>query len=574
MTRAAIYCRVSSPGQKDTTSLPEQERLDREKAAQLGWEVSEAHVYHEVEGGEDLYRPKMDRLWDGISRHEIDGLIFDVVDRLSRETGDQGAVYHHCDKYGVRIAVASQDIDETEKGRALRDLAGIVARMEHADIRRRTQRGRHARVDSGKMFTAAWPLYGYLWGDPAKGARTHYIIDPETAPIVQRIFQQAALGVPIRQIARELERDGVPTPFQTLEARGQLPKNRSVSAYWRRGQLIRMLRCPAYWGQHSAYRSETTKIKVRPADTGITKKVHHTRERALDDPARVALHHTAPALVSKDLADRAQAQLTINKEQNAGNNPDPLATIWRGMAYCGHCGSRLTTGATRASKAGEDDRRYICRARQAVAGGITPPCAGGRFSVKSSVLDAMGWADVRAWLDDDKNVARLMEEWRRRQQTGEQSAASRLTALTAHLTTLREKLARLSDAIAETENTESRRALQEKQDAVGAQIQAEEVKRTRLLQEERAAAAYARDERDLRQWVCEVATQADAFTALEQRATLRALGARVTVWRTDYHHPDGWPQRYQIELTFTGLTGDAVRLPARTTMARSDPHYT
>ena len=60
MTRTAIYCRVSTPGQKNTTSLPEQDRLCRETVASLGWEVSEAHVYHEVEGGEDLYRPCMD----------------------------------------------------------------------------------------------------------------------------------------------------------------------------------------------------------------------------------------------------------------------------------------------------------------------------------------------------------------------------------------------------------------------------------------------------------------------------------------------------------------------------------
>ena len=55
--RTAIYCRVSSPGQKNSTSLPEQERLNREHAASLTWQVSEPHVYREVEGGEDLYRP-------------------------------------------------------------------------------------------------------------------------------------------------------------------------------------------------------------------------------------------------------------------------------------------------------------------------------------------------------------------------------------------------------------------------------------------------------------------------------------------------------------------------------------
>ena len=89
--RTAIYCRVSTPGQKNTTSLPEQERINREKAAALGWDVSEPHVYHEVEGGEDLYRPHMDRLWDAIMRHEIDGVIVDVLDRLSRDEGDAAA---------------------------------------------------------------------------------------------------------------------------------------------------------------------------------------------------------------------------------------------------------------------------------------------------------------------------------------------------------------------------------------------------------------------------------------------------------------------------------------------------
>jgi DNA invertase Pin-like site-specific DNA recombinase len=86
--RTAIYCRVSTLGQKNTTSLPEQERINREHTASLGWEVSEPHVYREVEGGEDLYRPQMDRLWDAIAAREIDAVVIDVLDRLSRDEGD------------------------------------------------------------------------------------------------------------------------------------------------------------------------------------------------------------------------------------------------------------------------------------------------------------------------------------------------------------------------------------------------------------------------------------------------------------------------------------------------------
>src|SRR5258706_5174110 len=142
--RSAIYCRVSSPGQRNPTSLPEQERINRPHAAQLGWEVSEPHVYREVEGGEDLYRACMDRLWDAIQAHEIDGVVIDVLDRLSRDEGDCGAFYHHADRHGVQIELASQDLDDTENGRNLRTLSGIIGRMERADIRPRTQRARNA----------------------------------------------------------------------------------------------------------------------------------------------------------------------------------------------------------------------------------------------------------------------------------------------------------------------------------------------------------------------------------------------------------------------------------------------
>ena len=169
MNAVAIYCRVSSPGQRNTTSLPEQERLCRAYAAEHGWQVSEPHVYREVEGGQDLYRPLMDRLWQAIEAGQVQGVVIDVLDRLSRVEGDQGAFYHHCDRYGVTIALASEDIDETEHGHTLRSISGIVSRIERADIRRRTQRGRRARAASGKLFYGAVAALWLRVGRPGEG---------------------------------------------------------------------------------------------------------------------------------------------------------------------------------------------------------------------------------------------------------------------------------------------------------------------------------------------------------------------------------------------------------------------
>jgi site-specific DNA recombinase len=557
--RTAIYCRVSSPGQKNTTSLPEQERINRAHAASLGWEVSEAHAYREVEGGEDLYRPCMDRLWGAIQTHEIDAVVIDVLDRLSRDEGDQGAVYHHADRYGVRIELASEDIDETDHGRNLRTLSGIMSRMERVEIRRRTQRGRKARVASGKMFTGACPLYGYLWGDPDKGQRTYYVIDPETGHTVVRIFERAADGVSIRQIARELEREGIPTPYQVLAERGMLPAGRTASPIWWRAAILRILKHPAYWGEHSAYRWQNSAVKVRPADTGITRKVRQQHERDVDDPDRVALHGTAPALVSRELAERAHARLAQNKAESAGRNPDPLATIWRGMAVCGHCGGRMFTAPATTNG---DGRRYRCLSRRSVNGGVPVPCPGGKFSINAGVLDTSGWADVRAWLEKPENVSRLLAEREREEKTGERSAASRLEASAATIATLRDKMDALAETISETSKGESRRTLQEKLDRYADQVTAEEGKRERLMREARETTDRAREDREIREWVRVVAQRAGTARREEQRAVMMALGAKVTVWRADYAHPDGWPQRYKIVLTWTGFTGQPITLPA------------
>ena len=182
----------------------------------------------------------------------------------------------------------------------------------------------------------------------------------------------------------------------------------------------------------------------------------------------------------------------------------------------------------------------------------------------ASVLDGAVWADVCDWLEKPENVRRLLAEWVQKERNAEKSIASRLEAAGAVITTLREKMGRLAETIADTSDRESRRVLQENLDGYAAQLRAEEGKRERLLGEAHDAVEQAQDARDVREWVAQVAARAPSFTRAEQVAALRALGARVTVWRKDHVHEDGWPQRYRITLNWSGFTGKAVTLPAHT----------
>ena len=61
---AAIYCRVSTTAQEEEgTSLASQEDRCRRYAAGQGYTVDEAHVYHEVHTGIELWeRPQLAKL--------------------------------------------------------------------------------------------------------------------------------------------------------------------------------------------------------------------------------------------------------------------------------------------------------------------------------------------------------------------------------------------------------------------------------------------------------------------------------------------------------------------------------
>jgi hypothetical protein len=170
-------------------------------------------------------------------------------------------------------------------------------------------------------------------------------------------------------------------------------------------------------------------------------------------------------------------------------------------------------------------------------------------------------------------VTRLLTDWRAKNAGAERSLTSRLDAAAAGIAHLREKMDRLAESISETSDRESRRTLQEKLDVYSDQVRAAEGKRERLLSEAHDAAAQTQTAHEIRAWVRAIRDEAETFTPVEQRATLRALGAQATIWRAGEVQPDGWAQYYRIELTFTGFTGQPIILPARCAAEHADNEH-
>src|SRR5215218_2434488 len=183
---AHIYCRVSSQGQEDGYSLDTQERACRDYAVQRGLTV--ASVAREVWSGGDRHRPELDALLDRLTRSQVDTAI--LVDRI--------------ESAGASLALATEDFEKSATGTFLRGAKAFAAELEREKITERTQRGRRARVASGKPLVGRKAPYGYAFNDDKSG----YVLDPETAPTVRFIFEKIIAGATLRGVCAMLEERG------------------------------------------------------------------------------------------------------------------------------------------------------------------------------------------------------------------------------------------------------------------------------------------------------------------------------------------------------------------------------
>src|SRR5215213_4333692 len=196
--RVHIYTRVSSQAQEDNTSLGTQEAACRAWAAERSLAI--ASVAHDVWSGGDRHRPALDDLLDRLVPG--DTVLAYALDRLSRSQVDTAIIIDRIEGAGATLALCTEDFERSATGTFLRNAKAFVAELEREKIKERTGRGRRERVASGKPIPGGKPPYGLTWANDEKTRLKH---NPDTAPVVRSIFNQALAGGSLRAIAKSLD---------------------------------------------------------------------------------------------------------------------------------------------------------------------------------------------------------------------------------------------------------------------------------------------------------------------------------------------------------------------------------
>lgn len=207
----------------------------------------------------------------------------------------------------------------------------------------------------------ACPPYGYK-KDPKD--KNHLIPDENTAPIVQRIFRQAADGDSSRKIAMDLTRDGIIPPMKYRVYRDNFSDAGAAQASddWNYTTVKRILKNKVYLGHTQLGKTKKVSVKSK-------KKVK------VDEEKWAVTLDTHPPLVSSALFERAQENL--GKAAIDYRAYDHVRkSIFSGVARCGLCGYSLCSGGTVYKGRREEYWYLTCTHKRS---DIPNPCTGTRI---------------------------------------------------------------------------------------------------------------------------------------------------------------------------------------------------
>jgi site-specific DNA recombinase len=328
--RCAAYARYSTDKQ-NPLSIEDQVRKCEDFATERGWKLLAEHIYSDEEiSGATSERPGLKRL---LAEAESRARSFDVIlaedtSRLSRKQADVLNLAERLTFAGIRLCFVSQGIDSSdEKFQLLLTARGMIDQLFLADTAKRVHRGMEGLARKG-LHTGG-KCYGYRRREEGTGVRLE--VDDTQAAVVRRIFELYANGFSLKQIAKKLNAEGIPSPQPQL---GRIQRS------WAPSAVRQILLNERYLGRCVWNRKQ----KVRNPHTG--RRVYRLR------PESEWIRVETPALriVSDESWRSVQQRFDFVRSHYGTNSRLGLVKHWSaigspylfsGILHCDLCGASM-----------------------------------------------------------------------------------------------------------------------------------------------------------------------------------------------------------------------------------------
>ena len=316
--------------QRESNSISNQKAMLEEFAARQGF-TNIVHFTDDGISGTCFDRPGFLAMMKEVEAGNVEYLCIKDMSRMGRDYLKVGQIMEILRQRGVRLIAINDGVDSARGDDDFTPFRNIMNEYYARDTSRKIRSTFQSKGKSGKHLTGT-VIYGYLWNE----ARDQWLVDPEAAEVVKRIFAMTIDGYGPYQIASKLKEEKVLIPSAYLARHGEgVNKNKTFKdAYgWGSSTICNILEKREYLGH-------TINFKTRKHFKD--KKSHYVPEDEW-----TIFENTHEAIIDQQTFDLVQKiRGNVRRYPDGWGEAAPLT----GLLYCADCGGKMYVHRTNNGK--------------------------------------------------------------------------------------------------------------------------------------------------------------------------------------------------------------------------------
>ena len=323
---AALYCRLSRDDNMDSesNSISNQKKILQKAAKERGYTDTIFFVDDGVTGT-TMKRPGFQKMLTAIEAGYISAVFVKDLSRLGRNYIEVGRLTEEFfPLHDVRLVAVSDGVDSDEGDSEFTPFKNIMNEYYAKDISKKRKIVNKLKGNSGVPLSQ--PPYGYIKNsdDPR-----FWVVEPEAAGVVRRIYQMAVDGYGLAETAAALEADGIVNPTYYWRARGV---NRSGSkstvepTKWGHTTIKKILTLQEYCGDIINFKSYSKSYKMK-------RRIENPEEN------RAIFLNVHEAIIDRATWEKVQKLKSGTRRKRPTVTQEP--SVFSGLLKCPECGGNL-----------------------------------------------------------------------------------------------------------------------------------------------------------------------------------------------------------------------------------------
>ena len=316
--------------QRESNSISNQKAMLEEFAARQGF-TNIVHFTDDGISGTCFDRPGFLAMMKEVEAGNVEYLCIKDMSRMGRDYLKVGQIMEILRQRGVRLIAINDGVDSARGDDDFTPFRNIMNEYYARDTSRKIRSTFQSKGKSGKHLTGT-VIYGYLWNE----ARDQWLVDPEAAEVVKRIFAMTIDGYGPYQIASKLKEEKVLIPSAYLARHGEgVNKNKTFKDVygWGSSTICNILEKREYLGHTVNFKTrkhfKDKKSHYVPADEWTI--FENTHEPIIDQQ-------------TFDLVQKIRGN--VRRYPDGWGEAAPLT----GLLYCADCGGKMYVHRTNNGK--------------------------------------------------------------------------------------------------------------------------------------------------------------------------------------------------------------------------------